>query len=375
MDKKKTLTLIIAGVAVAILVGLVALSGGRDSGPDQTGGDSRKGKKGGGFFDFLGGGDTNEEPLSPKQVLLKQAEEYRRRADYPPSSNAIKDGDDPVVKDFVAPQMEARPHADNKPVPGPHLVHYVAGKSFDPDQPLLLHAFLTDDGKKKLPMTDAKAYLTIGGMNGRVLATAPFRDDGSTGDRAGDGIYTASFAFPTGERKRVPGNFTVIIKVTTDAGEISATNMFNVGSLGIRHAGTFRDKAVTDAKGKHLAIEADFDVQDSSEYHIQGSIYDSAGKAIGWAQSRRRLAPGRQVVTLRFYGKMFCDSGANGPYTLRNFAYMNVAKMPGPRSDVVKNAHTTGEYDAKQFTCTGFGDENFLAKAKTLEKEAAAEQR
>ena len=372
---KKTLTLVIAGVAVAIVILLIALSGQKESriGKPDSNSENRK-KSGGGFFDFLGGGDAQEEPISPKQVLLKQAEEYRRRADYPPASQAIKDGDDPVLKDFVPQEMQARPHADNKPVPGPYLVHYVASKSYDPDQPLLLHAFLTDGGKNKLPLTDAKAYLTIGGMTGRVLSTAPFRDDGSTGDKAGDGIYTASFAFPAAERKRVPGNFTVVIKATTDAGEISATNMFNVGSLGIRHTGTFRDKAVNDAKGKHLAIEADFDVQEGGTFHVQGSIYDSAGKAIGWAQSRRKLSAGRQIVTLRFYGKMFCDSGANGPYTLRNFAYMNVAAMPGPRSDNLKNVHTTGEYNAKEFTCTGFGDENFLAKAKLLEKEAAAEQ-
>lgn len=370
---RKTIILILSGVTVAVLIGLLALAGGRDSDGSQAGRDSRK-KSGGGFFDFLGGGDAADEPLSPKRVLMKQAEEYRKRAEFPPSSHPIKDGDDPVIKDFIPMQMEARPHADNKPVPGPHLVHYVASKSYDPDQPLLLHAFLTNDGKKKLPLTDAKAYLTIGGMNGRVLATAPFRDDGSTGDKAGDGIYTASFAFPSAERKRIPGNFTVVIKATTDAGEISATNMFNVGTLGIRHTGTFRDKALTDSKGKHLGIEIDFDVTEAGTFHVQGSLYDSGGKAIGWAQTRKQLGAGRQVVTIRFYGKMFCDSGANGPYTLRNFAYMNVAKMPGPRSDNLTNVHTTGEYKAKEFTCTSFDDENFITKAKQLETQAAAEQ-
>ncbi len=370
---RKTLLIALGGVLIVILVGYIVLSGDRDS--DRVGPDGKpiQGERGGGFFDFLGGGEQ-EQKLSPRQVLMRQAAEYRRRADFPPESHPLKEGDDPVLRDFVPPQNPAHPHADNKPVPGPHLVHYVAHKSFDPGQPLLIHAFLTDDGKRKLPLNDAKAFLTIGGMQGRVLATAPFRDDGAPGDTAQDGIYSASFAFPASERARTPGNFTIVIKATTEQGEISATNMVNVGILGLRHTGTFRDKQVSDEKGTHLAIEADFDVQQAGTFHVQGSVYDSRGKPLGWAQARPRLAAGRQVVTLKFYGKIFCDSGANGPYTLRSFAYMNVAKMPGPRSDNTTNVHTTAEYRAKDFTCGGYGDENFLAKAKQLEQEAAAEQ-
>lgn len=372
----KSKKLIIASVSVLVLLvaGYLVLSGG-DDGRAGDGPGRSSAKKGGGFFDFFGGGaDSVEEQLSPKQVLLKQAAEYRARAAFPPYSHPLTKDNDPVVKDFAIVPEEARAFADGKPVDSPYLVHYVAARSFEPDQPILLHAYLTDGSKRRLPITDGKAFLTIGGMQGRVLATATFADDGAPGDKKGDGIFTASFAVPQAIARKLPMSLTAVIKVNIDAGEVTATNMVNVGSLGISHTGTFRDSQVSDARGKHLAIEADFDVAHPGTFHVQGSLYDGAGQPLGWSQARVQLSAGKQTVTLKYYGKMFCDSGASGPYSLRNFAYMNVGKMPGPRSDNKQNVHTTAAYSAKDFTCASFEDKNFLAKAALLEKEAEVEK-
>ena len=76
-------------------------------------------------------------------------------------------------------------------------MHYITKISYDPSEPLVIHAFLVDDKKNKVALDRIKASLTDGGLNGRVLATLDMRDDGSQGDKKDDLIYTAAFTLRT----------------------------------------------------------------------------------------------------------------------------------------------------------------------------------
>ncbi|MBI3396574.1 MAG: hypothetical protein HY042_12105, partial [Spirochaetia bacterium] len=191
-----------------------------------------------------------------------------------------------------------------------------------------------------------------------------------------DLIYTASFTLPAEMQNTgsPPQNLTVVLKAQADGAEFTATNGFNVGWLNIRHTGKFRDRAASDEKGNHLYIDAEFEVKRSGTYHIQGSVYDDDNEGIGWAQNRVKLEPGTHMVTLRFYGKMFCDTRKNGPYILKNLVYANTGVMPGPRSQNQENLYKTGEYKYSQFTCNSFEDPLLLQKAKQMEAEAGAER-
>lgn len=329
------------------------------------------------YEDFFGDGDaddeafTDDQELSPATVLYASASEYRERAKFPPYSHPITKTNDPVKNDFKSePARIAHPeHAD-----GPFLVHYLNKNSYDPSDTMLVHAYLADGTGTKLK-ADIVARVLQGGASGRVLANIPMRDNGLEGDKANDLVYTAAFRLPAAmQREDVPPtNFTVVLTATTPIGEIQGNNAFNVGRLNIRHTGRFTDRVDTDAKGAHLLIEAEMQVERAGIFHVQGSLYGEGDTPIGWAQARVNLQPGVQNVPLKFYGKTICDAGLDGPYVLKYFAYANVAKMPGPRSDPLDNVHTTRAYRAGEFTCTGFDDPELLEKAKILEAEAAVE--
>lgn len=366
--------IIIAVVLVLVLVVAVVLMLRSPSRGSEEGGDSARR---GGWSDFFGlGGDSlfsgDGEPLSPKKVLFTSAAEYRERAKWPPYSLPISEKNDPVREDFEPSQQELN-HPDHPD--GPFLVHYLPKNSFTPAETLIVHAFLLDSDKKKIPFEALTATLTLGGAAGKVIANIDMRDDGQTGDEKGDLIYTAGFKLPADlARENKPQNYIVVIKAQTKAGEILGTNAFNVGYMNITHTGRFSDSIVSDEKGNHLGIEAEFQVEKEGFYHVQATVYSADGKGIGWAQNRVKLTPGKQMVVLKFYGNLFCSTDIDGPYTMRHFAYANVNAMPGPRSLNHKNLHTTQKYKATDFSCVPYDDAEFLAKAKLLEQESAEEK-
>ena len=364
---------IIAGAVALVLIIAVVLMLRSPSRGNQEGGDS---ERKGGWSDFFGlGGDSvagDGEPLSPKQVLFTSAADYRERAKWPPYSLPITEKNDPVREDFEPSQQHLN-HQDHPD--GPFLVHYLPKNSFSPTEILLVHAFLLDSDKKKIPFENLTATLTIGGAAGKVLANIDMKDDGQSGDEKGDLIYTAGFKLPPDlARDNKPQNYIVVIKAQTKAGEILGTNAFNVGYMNITHTGKFSDSIVSDEKGNHLAVDAEFQVEKEGFYHVQGTVYSEDGKGIGWAQARVKLTPGKQIVQLKFYGNLFCSTDTDGPYTLRHFAYANVNAMPGPRSLNHKNLHTTQKYKARDFSCVSFEDAEMIAKAKILEQESADEK-
>src|SRR5438105_2044050 len=114
---KNRIYIIVGIVGVALLVGIIVLLRG-GSGPGGRAAEGGGERKGGGIFDFFGGGgggggegggeSPTNPPLSPRQVLQKQAAEYRKRAQFPPDSHPITRKFDPVKEDFTPSKMEAK---------------------------------------------------------------------------------------------------------------------------------------------------------------------------------------------------------------------------------------------------------------------------
>ena len=345
----------------------------RDESGTATGPGAARGARGGSFFGlFEGNREERSMPrLSGSRVLLNTAADYRERARWAPDSLPITAKNDPIAEDFTI--RHARAFQPDSPG-GPFLMHYLKKVSYEPTEPLVVFAYLLDsNGRKLKPPTAIRALLTVGGEKGRVLATTEMQPAGP--DREGkqqELIYSATFRLPggLGAPKATPTNYTVVLHAQTGAGEITATNAFNVGSLGIEHTGVFADRVAADEKGTHLFVDAEFQVRTAGTFHVQGTLYAPGGEALGWAQNRVKLDAGLKRVSLRFYGKIFCDAKQNGPYTLRNFAYANVAEMPGPRSSNYVNLFRTGPHPYSLFTCEPFNDPSFLERAKELEGDA-----
>ena len=67
-----------------------------------------------------------------------------------------------------------------------------------------------------------------------------------------------------------------------------------------------------------LVFDVEVDVKSPGAYRIDGSLFDNSGLPFGWARFEGSLTAGSHLVSLRYYGLLFHDAQATGPYTLTN---------------------------------------------------------
>ena len=319
---------------------------------------------------FEGGG--SDIPLTRKNrplIYASTANDYRRRAQYPHYSEPIPVFDgrpvDSVFEDFnIAPTKVAHP----KHPEGPYLYHFISKNNYEPGETVAIHAFMTD-GKDKIVTDKLTAQLVdLTDRQKGVNVKKRMLDEGGFKDKPGDKTYTATFT--TRSLTKMPHNYSIILKYD-DGGEkeITATNAFTLGRLGISLEKEFEDAISAGEKGNSLIIRAKVRVEVASAYWAQASLYTDDGYPIGRAQTRVEFKPGIHWLELKWYGKLICDSKRNGPYRLRYLMLANVKQMPGPRSGGYLDMHDTQAYEFSQFTCTSFDDEVYLKKAEAIEEE------
>ena len=78
----------------------------------------------------------------------------------------------------------------------------------------------------------------------------------------------------------------------------------------------------------NLVIAAEVEVTERGRFHLAGTLYSMAGEPIGYAQAAAELEPGRQWIELSYYGLMFHDRQAAGPYRLGTLALATTGRMP-----------------------------------------------
>jgi hypothetical protein len=311
----------------------------------------------------LSNGDTR---LDSKYTLKHTISEYRRLAQYPDYSDPI-----PVVNGVpndsiknettIYPAKVANPNMPS----GPFMIHYLDKNNYQPGETVAIHAYIADGAGNKIA-AGSKLSATLsesGGIKGKVLGTQTMKDNGGKFDTDGDLIYTATFS--TSGFKDVPHNYMIILKYDEPKKELITTNSFNFGTLGSGTPFGFSDKS----SGIDLVISQTVKIEKAGNYHFQGSLYTSSGNPIGRAQTRQTLPTGVHTIELKWYGKLLCDVGENGPYKLRYFLISNVTEMPGPRGQRLENVYETGPYNVKDFTCDPFNDPFYSEKADALEKE------
>jgi len=153
-----------------------------------------------------------EEPRM-RSLASTTAEDYRRRARFPRSSQPIEDGVDPVARDReVTPGRSLGPEGHD-----PTLVAYPARTSFEAPGAVLIHAYLVQDERR----VDARALRgEVRTQEGGTLAVLAFRDDGVGGDaEANDLLFTARLAPPPEEARAFKGANLVEVRAETLKGE------------------------------------------------------------------------------------------------------------------------------------------------------------
>jgi len=288
------------------------------------------------------------------------ARSYRERARFPPWTEPVSNGVDPLLRDRTVTPGHSFPR-DAEPV----LWAEPAAASFQAPGAVVLRARLVEDGVL-VPARSIEGEIRT--QDGEVVGRLDFRDDGGEGDEsAGDRVYTARLSGPRAEG--LAGAYLVQVDAVTPAGgERTAVTGFLYSVPASELTGRFRDEVVDG----NLVIEAEIEVLEESRFHLEGTVGTPGGEPLAWAQTVDSLPPGRHWLPLTFYGLALAESGRDGPYHLLSLGLSTTGTMPNHPNDLVRNAHVTDAYRADQFTSQPFGDPGLLDAARRLENTGAA---
>jgi hypothetical protein len=291
----------------------------------------------------------------------KTADAYRTLARYPESSRALAPGDkDPIREKRLPTKQTAR-----GPEGTPSLTVWASAVSVEVGRPVDLFAEPALAGKPALPLEVTGEVANEGG----IVAQVTYHDDGKAPDaRAGDGVWSARLALPAGLEPESAASYMVRVKARMLDGDVRvAAGGFLYSNPAAHLTGRYRESVVDG----NLVISALVSVQEAGRFHLAGTLYTLQGEPIGTAQAAANLEPGRHWIPLSFYGLMFHDRKAAGPYRLGALAFSTTSRMPNALNDLVENAYTTHSYRLAAMTARPFGEVKLLDAAQRLEAEAS----
>jgi hypothetical protein len=291
-------------------------------------------------------------------ITRTTADDYRRRARFPPSSGPIEDGVDPIVRDReVTKERSLGPEGQH-----PTLVVFPARASFEAPGPIVLHAYLVDD-ERRVPANEIVGE--VRNQEAVALAAVVFTDDGLNGDAEADDLLFTAVLAPSSDAIRLfKGSQLVLVRAETFTGEARvATTGFLYSVPLARLTGRYRD-ALVDG---HLVVSAEVEVSEPSTFHLEATLGAADGTPIAWAQTAAGLDAGTAWMSVTYWGLILREIGADGPYQLRSVALSTTGEMPNQKNDVAVNAFTTRPYRVAQFSEQPFDDPDLLEAARRLD--------
>jgi hypothetical protein len=312
------------------------------------------------------GGRPAAAQVEPGKLARDTAKEYREAARYPESSRALKKGEaDPIQAKRIPTRQTRRGPDDAEPT----ISVWAAKVSFEKGQPVDLYATLESRGKAvAAPQVTGEIVDASGG----ILALVAYRDDGQGADRkAGDGVYSARWT-PTGIETAPAASYMVRVRARLASGDLrEAAGGFLYSDPAAHLTGRYRDTL----RDGNLVIAAEVEVAEAGRFHLAGTLSTLAGEPIGFAQAAANLEPGRYWLELSYYGLMFHERQAAGPYRLGTLALSTTTRMPNALNDLVADAYVTHPYRMGQLRETPFARPQLLETAKRLDLDAARAER
>lgn len=321
--------------------------------------------------------ETYFEPVDETKITAEQAAaaaaRYRKAARFPRTSRPLEDGLDPIARSR-SPKVDFE--GDEKH-PEPRLLAYPSITSFEAPGEVVIYAEVVElrmaeaydergrPGRETLRQfrTGARAMRgVLQTMDGVMVAPLAFHDDGTHGDaQASDDYWTASYTPDPDKPNDFRGQYQVVVQAESLKGDtLNATTSF-VYSVQIAHlTGRYRD-AIVDG---NLQIEAEVEVEEPGKIRLEGTLVTTEdAKMIGYAYADADLPPGTHWIPLTYYGLIFHDMNARGPYSLFSVMLSSLGGVVPQESDVVPNAHTTKAYAVDDFGDQPFNDPEYAQKA------------
>lgn len=332
--------------------------------------------------------ETNFEPVDDSKITGEQAAaaaaRYRKAARFPRTSRPLEDGLDPI-------STSRHPKVDfegDEKHPEPRLLAYPSITSFQAPGDVVVYAEVVElrltesrgedgrAGRERLQQFRIGANWMRGVIqtkDGVVVTPIDFHDDGTHGDaQANDDYWTASYTPDPDKPNAFRGEYQVLVQGEAKNGDqVSASTSF-VYSVQIAHlTGNYRDSIVDG----NLQIEAEVEVEEAGRFRVEGTLVTTKdAKMITYAHAEADLTPGTHWVPLIYYGLIFHDMKAPGPYSMWSVMLSTVEEGVPQESDVVPNAHTTKAYAVSDFGNAPFNDPELMEKADYYDDLAKAKK-
>lgn len=314
-------------------------------------------------------------PEAPNLAAVAAAD-YRQKARFPEWSEPIPDGyGDPL-------QVKRQPTEQSLPQNDDWVMSVRAsGISFESGQTVTLYASVKsrtdqdDDfplvGLYGPPPKDWDISGMVAKLDGSELGRVSYRDDGVAPDqKAGDGVYTASFTLPEAYQPKIGTAENLAIFVT--ANSASGDELKALGGVLYSHpaghlTGRYRDSIVDG----DLVIQAEVEIEAAARFQLAGTIDSEKGRALASARMAEKLEVGTHWLDLRFYGLALSERGASGPLTLGSVTLTTANGIPNALGPLMENTHRTQSYRANSFHTREFGRADLMEAARRLERDAA----
>jgi len=312
------------------------------------------------------GGRPAAAQVEAGQLARETAKEYREQARYPESSRALKKGEEDPIRAKRMPTRQTRRGPDGAE---PALSVWSAKLSFEKGQAVDLYATLENRGKAVAPADLAGEIVD---ENGGIVALVAYRDDGQGPDqKAGDRVYSARWK-PEGLEAPQAASYMVRVKARLADGDLrQAAGGFLYSDPAAHLTGRYRDFL----RDGDLVIAAEVEVTEAGRFHLAGTLQSASGEPIGFAQNALGLEPGRHWIELAYYGLMFHDRQATGPYKLGSLALSTTTRMPNALNDLVEDAWVTRPYRVQQMRAVSFERPELVEAARRLEVDAERAER
>ena len=294
---------------------------------------------------------------------------FREYSKYPPNSRPLSEG----AIDVAEPLTVAEPFTElvqessaggAKLHSGVFCLFQPARQTVRPGQTQLVtlscqRGSPTDIPKGNLPIVieGVSATCLSGTLRSDLaLKDAVFRDDGNGGDQtAGDHTYAASPVVPAGCRglAELQAKVRVVAREANDALEAQTlVARFMITPPAPAH---FTGKLVDELRDGSLVVRVEVEVEQTGRYRVYANL-EHDGQPLAYAKEDLELNPGRQEVSLLFFGKILRDAAIAGPYLVSNLRGQRLNLEPGnggvlaePIEPIVR-AHETAAYDSEVFS-------------------------
>jgi uncharacterized protein DUF4784 len=299
------------------------------------------------------------------QLARETAKEYLEQARYPESSRALKRGEEDPIRAKRQVNRVSRRGPDSAE---PTLSLWTAKVSFEKGQPVDLFATLETQGKALTGGAGMAGVAAVTGEivddSGAILTEVAYRDDGH-------GVWSARLS-PEGLGGALAASYMVRVRARLASGDLrEASGGFLYSDPAAHLTGRYRDFL----REGDLVIAAEVEVAEAGRFHLAGTLYAKSGEPLGTAQAASQLEPGRRWIELPFYGLMFHDRAAAGPYKLGTLALATTHRMPNALNDLVMDAYVTRPYRLQQMRDVPFERPALVEAAKRLKLDAERAQR